>query len=189
MGRHNEAVLTGEFPVADCSPQPDLYAMQGENERDRCLMMKYAFLKLVLPIWLPEMLDHNAPAAAATTGAAVCMGKRPQKRQKSAKQLQDDRHVRAQVLETLSEHFFIRLDVQQGPSRRGKAQCITSFTSYISAVKADDRQAMSLYWTEHGFGEHFALFHPPGLAKPFRFRRYDSYVPAMHAPPCHGPSC
>ena len=144
-------------------------------------MMKYAFLKLVLPVWLHEMLDHNAPAAAAA--AAACVGKRRQKRQKSAKQLRVDRHMRAEVLEKLSDHFFIRLDVQQGPSRRGKAQCTTSFTSYITAVKADDRQAMKLYWTEHGFGEHFTLFHPTGLVKPFRFRRCDSYITAMHAPP------
>ena len=40
---------------------------------------------------------------------------------------------------------------------------------------------MQLYWTEQGFGDHFYLFHP-GLTKPFRFRRYDLYSNAMHAP-------
>ena len=45
--------------------------MQGEDERDHSILVKYAYLRFVLPIWLHEMLDHNAPAAAAAAAAAA----------------------------------------------------------------------------------------------------------------------
>ena len=102
-----------------------VYVVQGEDERDRCLRIKCAFLKLVLPIWLREMVEHNAPAAAA-----IPLAMRPQKRIKTAKQLREERIMRAEVLTNLTDHFFIPLEVQQGPSRRGKAPRIISFTSY-----------------------------------------------------------
>ena len=141
--------------------------MQGETKTVR---VHQIFWKLVIPSWLKQMKEHLE--AQGDIAVHTEHGEKEKKKQKTKKQYADEAARRAQIVRHLSPALLQPCQMRAS-SIRG-ATPAAQFVFYECRTTRDDQDNTRKRWEDAGHGEHFELFYPNNMKRPFKFKRYFS---------------